>query len=150
MSGPLPLELQNTPLTYFNYYRTGLCAPQDASFTAWLATVGGDFKEDRSVCQTSTSASPSARATGLELAAISPNPVGRAPVAIRFSIALTSEVQLDVIDVLGRRVVLVHEGLLAAGSHEAQFDPSGLVPGTYIVRLQAGGEALTRPVAVVR
>ncbi len=39
LSGPLPLSLTTTSLTTFHYADTGLCAPADAAFGAWLASI---------------------------------------------------------------------------------------------------------------
>jgi hypothetical protein len=39
---------------------------------------------------------------------------------------------------------------LAAGRHEATLDGSALAAGVYVIRLEAGGEVVTRRAAVVR
>ena len=38
-AGPLPLSLSNTALEELNYEYTRLCAPDDAAFRAWLASI---------------------------------------------------------------------------------------------------------------
>ena len=39
LSGPIPLEYVNLPLSRFDWGETGLCAPLDAAFQAWLETI---------------------------------------------------------------------------------------------------------------
>ena len=39
LTGPLPNDLIGTPLNMFLWHDTGLCAPTDASFQAWLASI---------------------------------------------------------------------------------------------------------------
>jgi hypothetical protein len=39
---------------------------------------------------------------------------------------------------------------MAAGRHETALDVSGLPSGMYLLRLEAGGEAVTRKLTVVR
>jgi hypothetical protein len=41
---------------------------------------------------------------------------------------------VEVLDVLGRRVLVLHEGMMPAGSNTLGLDGSRLAPGTYIVR----------------
>ena len=39
LDGALPLELINVPLYGFSWFQTGLCAPTDESFQAWLDSI---------------------------------------------------------------------------------------------------------------
>ncbi|MYK68350.1 MAG: hypothetical protein F4020_01920 [Gammaproteobacteria bacterium] len=39
LAGPLPMELTKLRLKLFYWVNTGLCAPGDAAFQAWLATI---------------------------------------------------------------------------------------------------------------
>jgi hypothetical protein len=39
---------------------------------------------------------------------------------------------------------------MAAGRHDTTLDVSGLPSGMYLLRLQAGGQAVTRKLTVVR
>lgn len=39
LTGPLPMELTNLRLKMFYWVNTGLCAPSDSAFQAWLATI---------------------------------------------------------------------------------------------------------------
>ena len=39
LTGPMPQELVNVPLTDFSWERTGLCAPPNETFQAWLRSI---------------------------------------------------------------------------------------------------------------
>jgi hypothetical protein len=58
-------------------------------------------------------------------------------------------------DVAGRRVRVLHDGLLAAGAHAVAWngrDERGgaAAPGVYFLRVESGGEVRTRKVALLR
>ncbi len=55
---------------------------------------------------------------------------------IKFQIARSSEVTLDVFDVLGRLVSSKSLGVTAPGEHAVNFNASNLASGTYIYRLK--------------
>ena len=63
--------------------------------------------------------------------------------------SVEGEVRLRLYDVLGREVRSV-EARAEAGRHEARLDVGGLTSGMYVLRLQAGGQATTRKLTVVR
>ncbi|WP_412063247.1 sulfatase [Rubrivirga sp. IMCC45206] len=86
--------------------------------------------------------------TALDLAAPAPNPSrGRATIA--YALASPGPRTLSVVDVQGRVVVVLAEGVAPAGEHVATL-PAGLAAGVYVVRLQAGGAVLARQAVVVR
>ena len=85
----------------------------------------------------------------LALAAPAPNPA-RGRVEIGYSLAAAGPAHLDVFDLLGRRVARLADGDAAAGAHTLSWDASGVALGVYVVRLDAGGERLTRRVVVAR
>lgn len=71
----------------------------------------------------------------IALEANRPNPFN--PVTtIRFSVIEEGRSQLYVLDVLGRRVATLVDGMLPAGEHSAVFDGSGLPSGVYFSVLQ--------------
>ena len=76
--------------------------------------------------------------TAYALSAAYPNPTaGRASFAL--SVEQAQAVRVEVLDVLGRRVALLHDGPLATGAeHTFVFDGSALAAGTYFYR--ASGE----------
>jgi hypothetical protein len=97
------------------------------------------------------------RPAGLELLGTAPNPASR-QVTVRYGIpeATASETRgparLRLYDLLGRQVRSVRLGGsgTVAGRHKRGLDVSGLAPGTYVLRLEARGQAATRKVTVVR
>lgn len=86
---------------------------------------------------------------GLVLRTVSPNPtVGAASVA--FALAAPSDVEADVVDVLGRRVAALAAGPFGSGDHAVSLDLSAFPAGVYVVRLRAGNVTRTRPLTVAR
>ena len=81
--------------------------------------------------------------------AVFPNPVGTTG-TVRFSLDEPAAVSVHVYDALGRRVAEVAEGRYEAGLHSAPLFTSSLPAGPYVVRLLAGGAALTERITVVR
>lgn len=78
-----------------------------------------------------------------------PNPFN--PVTqIGYSIPESAQVQLEVYDVLGRKVEVLVDEHQQAGEHEVRFDGSDLSSGTYLYRLRAGDIELTRQMMLVK
>ena len=78
-----------------------------------------------------------------------PNPTAGAA-SVSFELAAASDVTVDVVDVLGRRVATLASGLQAAGPARLAVPTASLAPGVYVVRVQtATGVASTR-LTVVR
>jgi hypothetical protein len=78
-----------------------------------------------------------------------PNPLRAAS---RFTLQLDREqrVEIGIFDVKGRRVGVVHEGTLAAGSHPFAFDATRLPSGTYFVRASGRDRIATRRLTLIR
>ncbi len=70
-----------------------------------------------------------------------PNPrVGAGGATFAFTLAAPERVRLELYDVQGRlRAVRPFEGLESAGAHAFRWEPTGLSPGTYLVRLVTDG-----------
>jgi hypothetical protein len=82
--------------------------------------------------------------TGLELAAPAPNPA-RAGSVLRWSLPIAARVQVALLDVGGREIARLLEGIQSPGTHEVRWsgrDAAGrkVAAGTYFVRLRAGAE----------
>lgn len=90
-----------------------------------------------------------APAAALRLDAPTPNP-SRGSVRLAYTLAEAGPVRMTVYDALGRAVRTLIAGDREAGAQSATLDASGLAPGSYHVRLQAGGEVLTRTLTIVR
>ncbi|MDX1420248.1 MAG: T9SS type A sorting domain-containing protein, partial [Rubricoccaceae bacterium] len=78
-----------------------------------------------------------------------PNPV-RGEATVRVTLPEPSEASVALFDVLGRRVGVLHEGLLGAGDHAFGLDTRGLPAGVYVVRVGAGGAVASRRATVLR
>jgi hypothetical protein len=63
---------------------------------------------------------------------------------ISYRVARNSHVTLSVHDMLGREVAVLVNGEKPAGSHNVQFNASGLPSGTYVYRLRAEGFVETK------
>ncbi len=125
-----------------------------ASHTVTFAYVAGTNQADILANAAAAAASvPVANEGGpedraLRFRSIAPNPaVGAATIA--YTLDETAHVRLAVYDVLGRRVATLADDVRSAGDHTAAFDASALPNGTYVVRLEADGAQVARPIAVV-
>lgn len=83
------------------------------------------------------------------LGAVTPNPArGSAHVAL--SLPQAGTVTVEVLDALGRRVLVVHDGPLGAGTHALALDTQALPAGVYLLRAEASGTQATRRLVVAR
>ena len=78
-----------------------------------------------------------------------PNPA-RSTATVAADLARPGAVRLAVVDVLGRDVAVLVEGVRPAGPLRAAWPTAGLAPGAYVVVLDAGGARQTVRVTVVR
>ena len=86
-------------------------------------------------------------AATLALAVPAPNPF-RESTRLAYTLAATVPVEVEIDDVLGRRVVPLSRGVLGAGPHVLDWDgrdASGRAAGAglYFARVRAGGESAT-------
>lgn len=66
-------------------------------------------------------------------------------------VAEAGPVTVDLVDVLGRRVLVLHDGPLAGGAaHRFRLQAGSLPAGSYVVRVAGGGAVETRRVVVAR
>ena len=66
-----------------------------------------------------------------------PNPFNP-ETTIRYQVAQTGPVHLDVVDLLGRTVAVLVDGVRGVGTHTVTLDARDLPGGLYLYRLQAG------------
>ena len=78
-----------------------------------------------------------------------PNPFGPST-TISYELPASMDVQLDVYDMLGRQVKSLVSDFQTAGIHTVTFDGSGLASGMYVYRLQAGDQAKTGRMMLVK
>lgn len=87
------------------------------------------------------------------LSAVYPNPfrAGVGAIQVPFRLAESADVRVIVYDVLGREVARLADGPMEAGSYELGWpEASGLAPGTYVIRMQAGTTQQTQRFTIVR
>ena len=98
----------------------------------------------------STSASEN---TGLinsySLAQNFPNPFNPAT-TITFTVPEPSHVKIEIFDVLGRRVAFLVNETFSAGEHQVVFDASALPSGIFLIRMNAGEQAFTRTMTLMK
>ena len=95
---------------------------------------------------------PEIAATNLALSL--PNPFSGAT-TIRFSAPQGSWATVEVYDVAGRRVATLFDGVVRDGSDEVRWDArggggEGVASGIYFIRMEAGGEVVTRKSVLLR
>ena len=83
-----------------------------------------------------------------------PNPFNSST-AIPYALAQSGEVNLDVLNILGRKVKSIYSGYQRVGSYYAVWegdDDSGqpLGTGVYFMRLRAGGQSLITKVVLLK
>ena len=80
---------------------------------------------------------------------IAPNPV-RDRAAVTLSVPLAAQVRAVVVDALGRRVAVLHDGPLAAGTHHVALGVAALPSGVYTVHVTSGEATTRRRLTVAR
>ncbi|WP_420454474.1 choice-of-anchor D domain-containing protein [Rubrivirga sp.] len=110
----------------------------------------GSQATDRFVLRIGTGlASAEAGVAEVALEAVAPNP-SSGSARVSFAVPEAGAVRVAVYDVRGREVAVLVDGTMAAGRHEAVLSSGSLAAGVYVVRLEAGGQVLTRQAVVVR
>ena len=78
-----------------------------------------------------------------------PNPFNPTTV-INYQLPVSSEVRLEVYDMLGRQVATLINGQVSAGRHTVNFDASNLSSGVYLYRLVAGSQIMTKKLTILK
>ncbi|PAP75964.1 malectin domain-containing carbohydrate-binding protein [Rubrivirga marina] len=104
---------------------------------------------DRFVLRIGTVLTDAEAVRALALTTIAPNPLS-STARVAFDVPTSGRARVSVVDVRGREVAVLVDGVVEAGRHEAVLDGSGLAAGVYLVRLEADGRVVTRQAAVVR
>ena len=112
-----------------------------AAPSALAASVSGDV-----VTLTAVDDTPGA----FRLSAARPNPFTSAT-RLELTLDAATDVTVTVHDALGRRVSLLHEGELRAGTYALRVDAASLPPGLYLVRATDNrGATATRSISLLR
>jgi hypothetical protein len=132
---------------------TGL---QNGTDYEWYVTVDDGTSITRSSFWRFTTAGATGvgdELAGLSLAPIMPNPM-RGHGTIGFTLPRESHVRVTVIDLQGRLVAVLADGVRAAGRHSIAWDGSGragpLATGVYFVRLDTPGRSFVRRAVLMR
>lgn len=78
-----------------------------------------------------------------------PNPFNPSTV-IRYQIPVRSKVQLQVFDMLGRKVATLIDGSVEAGYHQVTFNGRDLASGIYIYQLRTGSTVVTKKLILIK
>lgn len=92
---------------------------------------------------------PTAAPRGVQFALAGPNPA-RGATALDLALPAAGRVRVSAMDVAGRTVSTLADGEYPAGSHRLTWEPSGLPPGVYLLRLETPGAARSLRVVLVR
>jgi len=137
---------QNDERALFAYDNAGTRLIEERWQYWWAGTWRDSFRA-RFLYGT-TSAEPGAAPLALSLSA-APNPA-RGALTVHYDLAAPARVRVAVYDALGRRVAAPADADAPAGTGAVALDVSGLAPGVYVLRVEAGSEVATRRVTVVR
>ena len=120
--------------------RTPIAGQESRNFRFVFVRPTGEVIIDRNTTDT---AAPTAAPTEFALRGTAPNPF-RTTTNVRFDLPEAAEVQVEVYDALGRRVMQTAPSAMAAGADQAvALDGNGLAAGLYVYRLSARGESQT-------
>ena len=118
---------------------------------AWMYDVGGYWVEFvfYPVEAVNTSISHRELPSKVSLSQNYPNPFNPST-TVTYTLDRAGSVELSVYDLAGRVVSSLVDGVQPTGNHEVRFNADGLPTGTYVYRLRAGAETLTRTMTLVR
>ncbi|MBS1902379.1 MAG: T9SS type A sorting domain-containing protein [Bacteroidetes bacterium] len=80
--------------------------------------------------------------------AISQNPASNEITHVSFTLANGGPARVELMDALGRNVIMLHNGPAAAGRNVVSVDPQRLSNGTYFVRVEAEGTSAMQRLVV--
>lgn len=144
LHGPLPVGLMHLPqLRNVRIDNTGICGPLDPAFQDWLQHVARIRQTDCTPTPTETYDIPAT----FRIISIYPNPVSN-QLNIRWELPISDAVDIEIIDLLGRRVystTVIDEQL---GTREITLDLPRLTPGMYLLRLFSVHQAATEMLVV--
>ena len=105
-------------------------------------------------CSIAATGEPTPRATGVRLLAPASNPT-RLPVRLRFQLAASTPVRLEVYDASGRRIANIANRVFEFGPHEVSWsgrldDGRMASAGVYIVTLFAGSARESQQLVVIK
>ncbi len=129
----VPLWFQGTERVENPSYIGSYLSTTSDHFPVWVRL---DFGQTTPVARDETLA-------GTRLSAPAPSPT-TGPITFSYHLDAATVVRLELFDVLGRRVALLHDAHAAAGASTFRFDASALPAGVYLVRMTTASSADTR------
>ncbi|MCH8567794.1 MAG: T9SS type A sorting domain-containing protein [Balneolales bacterium] len=122
----------------------------DGEITGTFSTgIGPGYVQFTGDSEPPVSVQPGENPSRMQLMQNYPNPFNPTT-RIRFELAESMDVRLEVFSVLGQRVAVLANGSHTAGAHSVGFDAAGLSSGMYLYRLTAGSETITRSMMLVK
>ena len=88
-------------------------------------------------------------ASSLTLETNYPNPFSQST-QIHYTLNNTSPVKIEVFNIIGQRVFLLHDSIQNAGRHTMTLDLSRRPAGAYFLRITAGNQQQSRPLMLIR
>jgi hypothetical protein len=141
--GNLGTELTQTFFVSFNF------GPNTKSFPVMINTYSNGVvctTIDTMTCTSSAVTLVAPPAEDLALTVV-PNPLSSRS-DISFTLGSFSNVNVMLVDILGRTQATLFSGTLAPGDHTLPLDASTLAPGTYYIRLETEGQRVTKKIVV--
>jgi hypothetical protein len=86
---------------------------------------------------------------GFTLSAAYPNPFNP-ETTVTVTLPAAQPLTVGVYNMLGRRVALLFDGVLEAGTHPLRFDAAGLSGGTYVIRAESGQAVVSRQAVLIK
>ena len=141
--------VSNDPAFTFSPQEPGLYG-----FYSIAADALGNLEGEKTEAEATTTVAVDAeggsdRPAALTLSTPFPNPT-RSAVALQVGLPEPGRVRVAVYDALGREVAVALDGERGAGWHAVRWGGAGLAAGVYVVRVEAGGQARTQALTVVR
>ena len=99
--------------------------------------------------ETITGVQPAEKSAAIQLHQNYPNPFNPST-SIRYYLSHADHISLEVYSSDGRLVATIVDAFQNAGQHEVSFDASRFASGTYVYRLRAGEEVLTRTMMLIK
>jgi|GEM_PF-6013728 len=116
----------------------------------WIAGDDGTlFFNDSGGFTSITDPNPGETPSVISLKQNYPNPFNPTT-NVEYELSEPADVRLEVFNVLGQSVAVLHDGAQSVGTHTVQFDGSRLTSGVYLVRMQTAGQTFTNKMLLVK
>ncbi|MBL0061255.1 MAG: T9SS type A sorting domain-containing protein [bacterium] len=124
---------------------------EDFTLAGWRFTNDDnwDFYVGRVGSEMSSPTINSSVTSDVELYQNFPNPFNSST-QIRFTSQRTAQAKIELIDILGRRVMILFDGAVSEGIHTVAVDPAYLSSGTYIYRLSTNHGVISKQMRFVK